>query len=189
MVSFLPSLTFNELFLQSFLNEEAPCAALGIVEVSKQEKGFIALKADEVVDDYERGFELGTQLLGNDRFAMLNLVFNFRDNNVYDVLLDLGAPATKRVLRAWEETGDYFFFVIREGSLNGFHNTIGSEWYEYDYFEVMANANTTESQYYSVVRAFHRKNSGRGTYLNLHYQYNTGFLDLKDNRFEARPMR
>lgn len=189
IITLLPPLTFNRLFLESFFDEEAPCAALGVVEIRKQEKGFIALKAEKELGDYQQGFELGTQLLGGDRFAMLHLVFNFRDSNIYDVLLNLGAPATKRVLRAWQETEDYFFFVFKDGGLTAFHNTIGSEWHEYNYFEVMEKSSASESQYESGVQAFNRKKMGRGIYLDLHYQDNTDFIDLMENRFEARPSR
>jgi threonine dehydrogenase-like Zn-dependent dehydrogenase len=42
---------------------------LVIVEIRKQEKGFIALKAEKDIDDYQQGFELGTQLLGGGGFA------------------------------------------------------------------------------------------------------------------------
>jgi hypothetical protein len=189
VISFLPPLTFNKLFLASFINEEAPCAALGIVETRKQEKGFIALKAEKELGDYEQGFDLGTELLGNDRFAVLHLILNFSENNTYDVLLNLGAAATKRVLRAWQETGDYFFFVFKDGGLTAFHQSIGDEWHAYHYFDVMKNSNTTESQYASAVQALNRKSLGHGTYLDLHYQNNTDFIDLSENRFETKPIR
>jgi hypothetical protein len=189
IITLLPPLTFNKLFLESFVDEEAPCAALGIVEIRKQEEGFIALKAEKDIGDYQQGFELGTQLLGGSGFAMLHLVFNFRDSNVYDVLLNLGEPATKRVLHAWRETEDYFFFVFKDGGLTAFHNSIGGEWHEYNYFGVMEGSSSSDSQYDQGIQAFHRKKMWRGTYLDLNYQSNTDFIDLTENRFEARTSR
>jgi hypothetical protein len=112
--------------------------------------------------------------------AVLHMIFNFSDDNIYDVLLNLGAAATKRVLRLWKETGDYFFFVMKDSGLTAFHQKIDTPWYEYDYFGVMERSKSSESQYDSAVQSFKRHNMGHGTYLYMNYQ---------DNRFEARPTR
>ncbi len=189
VITFLPPLTFNELFLRSFINEDPPCAALGVVETAGRKKGFIALKAEKEITNYSEGFDLGTQLLGNDRFAVLHMILNFSDDNIYDVLLNLGAAATKRVLRLWKETGDYFFFVMKDSGLTAFHQKIDTPWYEYNYFGIMERSKSTESQYDRAVQSFRRNNMGHGAYLYMNYQDNTDFLDLKDNRFEARPTR
>jgi hypothetical protein len=189
VITFLPPLTFNGLFLRSFVNEEPPCAALGVVETAGREKGFIALKAEKEISNYHEGFDLGTQLLGNNGFAVLHMILNFNEDNVYDVLLNPGAPATKRVMRLWKETRDYFFFVIKDGGLTAFHQELDTSWYEYDYFGVMELSKNTESQYDRAVRSFKKNKMGHGTFLYMNYQDNTEFLNLKENRFEAKPNR
>lgn len=189
VITLLPPLAFNELFLRSFINEEPPFAALGAVEMAGRERGFIALKAEKEITKYHGGFDLETQLLGNDRFAVLHMILNFRDDNIYDVLLDLGATATKRVLRLWKETGDYFFFVIKDGGLTAFHQKVYGSWYEYDYFGLMENSKNTESQYDKALQSFRKNKMGHGTFLYMNYQNNTEFLNLKENRFEYKPTR
>jgi hypothetical protein len=189
VVTFLPPLTFNGHFLDVFIREDAPCAALGIVETAGEEKGFIALKAEGEIGNLQRGFDLGTELLGNDSFAMLHLILNFSHDHIYDMLLNLGAAATKRVLSVWKATGDYFFFVFYGGSLTAFHQSIGDQWYEYNYFGVMENANHTQSRYDGAVESFKNKKIGHGAFLDLKYQDRVEFLDLKENRFEVKPAR
>ena len=53
----------------------------------------------------------------------------------------------------------------------------------------MENSGSSEYLYDLGVQAFNRKNLGRGTYLDLNYQNNTEFIELMENRFEARPSR
>lgn len=59
VITFLPPLTFNEHFLRAFTGEDAPCAALGIVETAGKEKGFIALKTEREISNQQSGFNLG----------------------------------------------------------------------------------------------------------------------------------
>ena len=46
---FLPKLTVNGQFIRDFIAAESPCFALGLVEERKQQCGFLALRADEVI--------------------------------------------------------------------------------------------------------------------------------------------
>jgi hypothetical protein len=189
VITFLPPLTFNEHFLRAFTAEDAPCAALGIVETAGKENGFIALRTEGEIGNQQGGFELGTELLGNDSFAMLHLILNFSNDHVYDVLLNLGAAATKRVMRVWEATGDYFFFVFKDGGMTAFHQKIDEPWYEYNYFGVMENADKTQPRYDGAVDSFKNNRMEHGLFLDLNYQNRVDFLDLKDNRFEVKPAR
>lgn len=189
VITFLPPLTFNEHFLRAFTGEDAPCAALGIVETAGKEKGFIALKTEREISNQQSGFDLGTELLGNDNFAMLHLVFNFGSDHVYDVLLNLGAAATKRVLSVWKETGDYFFFVFKGGGLTAFHQSLGRQWNEHNYFGIIENADSPQSRYDGAVESFKNNKMAHGLFFDLKYQDREEFLDLKENRFEVKPAR
>lgn len=189
VIAFLPPLTFNRHFLHRFVNEDPPCAALGIVETAGKQKGFIALRAEKEITNYHAGFDLGTQMLGNNGFAMLHLIFDFGDAQIFDVLLNLGAAATKRVLSVWKLTGDYFFFVFKDGGLTAFHQIIGAAWYDYNYFGVIAKSENSEAQYDRAVQAFRSSKAGHGIHLVLNYQNDTGLLDLKEDRFEVKSSR
>ncbi|MGD9249281.1 MAG: hypothetical protein PVI60_15050 [Desulfobacteraceae bacterium] len=188
-ITFLHPLTFNEYFIRSLTAEDVPCAAVGIVETAGKEKGFIALKTEGQISNQQSGFDLGTELLGNDNFAMLHLVLDFGGDHIYDVLLNLGAPATKRVLSVWKETGDYFFFVFKGGGLTAFHQSLGQQWSEHNYFGIIENADSPQSRYDGAVEAFRKNKMAHGLFFDLKYQDREEFLDLKENRFEVKPAR
>ncbi len=186
VITFLPPMIFNRYFIENFVQEKPPCAALGIVETKGQEKGFIAIKTENDMGDHQGGFDLGTQLLGSDDFAMLHLILNFNQDNIYDILLNLNSDVTKRVLKVWEKTGDYFFFVFNDGGLIAFSQEIGQGWYDYNYFEKIEKAKNSTSRYDGAVQAFKRNKMQHGIFLNLSFQNNTDFLDLKEQRFEVK---
>ncbi len=187
VITFLPPLVFNQHFIENFVQEKPPCAALGIVETKGQEKGFIAIKTENDMGDHQGGFDLGTQLLGSDDFAMLHLVLNFNQDNIYDIVLNLNSDVTKRVLKVWEKTGDHFFFVFNDGGgLIAFSQEIGQAWYDYSYFEKIGNAKNSTSRYDRAVQAFKKSKMQHGIFLNLCFQDNPDFLDLTEQRFEVK---
>jgi hypothetical protein len=187
VITFLSPLTFNQHFLSAFIGEETPCAALGIVETAGKEKGFIALKVEWKIGSLQRGFDLSTDLFGSGDFAMLHLVFNFGIDHVYDVLLNLGAAATKRVLSVWKETGDHCFFIFQGRDLTAFHQILSPQWNEHNYFGIMENVVSPQSRYDSAVASFKNKKMVHGLLFDVKYQDREEFLDLKANRFEVRP--
>jgi hypothetical protein len=62
----LPRLTVNSRFIDEFLAAEAPCCALGLVEVRKQTYGFLALRPEMVIPEIYTctGFSFGHSLFG-----------------------------------------------------------------------------------------------------------------------------
>jgi len=100
VTTILPPLFFNRSFLDRFVHSEQPCAALGLVETIGQKKGFLAIKVPDPIEDSvtANGLDLGSELLGNDDFAVLHLILEFSQNHVFDVVINLGANVSKRVL-------------------------------------------------------------------------------------------
>ena len=188
VITLLPSLIFNGTFLESFVNETPSCAALGIVEIRGEKKGFLAINTEPLADSTtQNGFDLGIQFLGKTDFLTLHLILNFNQDCIFDVLLNLNAEVSKSVLRLWEQTGDYFFFLINNGGgLTAFSQDISSAWYDNKYFDIIAKAKNSKSQYDKAVKDFKNKNMGHGMFLDYIYQNNIEYLDLEENRFEVK---
>jgi hypothetical protein len=53
----------------------------------------------------------------------------------------------------------------------------------------MENADSPQSRYGGAVEAFKNSSMAQGVFLYLNYQNRVEFLDLKENRFEAKPAR
>ena len=75
----LPVLTVNRSFMHKFMDAEAPCGALDLVEENGRQGGFVALDLDADVpfDVTARGFRLEHSLLGNATFEVIRLAFAF----------------------------------------------------------------------------------------------------------------
>ena len=181
-------MTFNKNFISSFVGENRPCAALGIIETVGQQKGFLAFKPDKAfsASTGQNGFDLGSELLGTDKVAVLHLVLNFDSIHTYDILLNLNSPVVKRVLKVWKKTDDYFFFAFRENGFTAFEQTLGEAWYRDNYFGMAEKATNTQSQYEDSVNAIKKTDMLHGTYIDLIFQNEVEFLDLTENRFEVK---
>jgi hypothetical protein len=181
-------MTFNKNFVSGFVEESRPCAALGIIEIAGQQKGFLAFKPDKAfsASTGQNGFDLGSELLGTDKVAVLHLILKFDSMHVYDVLLNLNSPVVKTVLKVWEKTGNYFFFAFRESGFTAFEQTLGEAWYRDNYFGMAETAINTRSQYEDSVNAIKKTDMLYGTYIDLIFQDEVGFLNLTENRFEVK---
>ena len=188
VINFLPPMTFNKNFVSSFVGENRPCAALGIIETVGQQAGFLAFKPDKAfsASTSQNGFDLGSELLGTDKVAVLHLILKFDSMHVYDVLLNLSSPVVKKVLKVWEKTGNYFFFAFRESGFTAFEQTLGEAWYRDNYFGMAEIAINTQSHYEDSVNAIKKTDMLYGTYIDLIFQEEVEFLDLTENRFEVK---
>ena len=188
IIKFLPPMAFNKNFISNFVKEDRPCAALGIVEIAGQQKGFLAFKPDKDFDESmgQNGFDLGSELLGTSEMAILHLILNFGNNHIYDVFLNLNSPVAKSVFRVWEETDDYYFFAFRENGFTAFDQTLGEAWHRDNYFRMIEKAENTVSQYENAVNSIKDTDMVYGNYIDLVFQNEVDFLDLTENRFEVK---
>ena len=71
----LPVLTVNRSFLYQFMAAETPCGALGLVEESGRQSGFVALHLDEDIPSEvtAKGFRFRHSLLSGDTFEVIHL--------------------------------------------------------------------------------------------------------------------
>jgi len=188
IIKFLPPMTFNKNFISNFVGEDRPCAALGIVEIAGQQKGFLAFKPDKGFNELtgQNGFDLGSELLGTSKMAILHLILNFDNNHIYDVFLNLNSPVVKNVLRVWEKTDDHFFFAFGANGFTAFDQTLGEAWHKDNYFGMIEKATNTISQYENAVNTIKNTDMVYGKYIDLVFQNEVEFLDLTENRFEVK---
>lgn len=73
-----PKLTAHRRFISDFMEAEAPCFALGMVEERGEKVGFLGIRPDVAMppDVLAAGFGFGHFLFGNDRFVAVHLAFN-----------------------------------------------------------------------------------------------------------------
>ncbi|MCP3875187.1 MAG: hypothetical protein GY699_18790, partial [Desulfobacteraceae bacterium] len=180
IIKFLPPMTFNKNFISKFIGEKRSCAALGIVETSGQQKGFLAFKPDKGFNTStgQNGFELGSGLLGTSKIAILHLVLNFDNEYIYDILLNLNSPVVRNVLKVWEKTDDHFFFAFGDSGFTAFDQTLGEAWRKDNYFGMLERATNTVSQYEDTVNALKNTDMLFGTHIDLIFQDEVEFLDL-----------
>ncbi len=78
------------------------------------------------------------------------------------------------------------WILANGGGLIAFSQEIGQGWYDYNYFEKIEKAKNSTSRYDRAVRAFKRNKMQHGIYLDLIFENNIDFLDLKEQRFEVK---
>ena len=110
----LPRLTVNRQFMSDFIAAETPCFALGLVEVRKRPRGFLALRPDRTIppDVSDGGFRFGHSLLGNADFEVVHFAFDFYGFETYNVLVNPNSPLVQTVLTMMVESAAYFFFAL-----------------------------------------------------------------------------
>ena len=187
-----PALVVNRLFMQAFLAADAPCLALGMVEVQQQLCGMLALRLDEAIPAAiaDRGFEFGHALFGKTTFAVLHLVFAFPGFQTYNVLINPNNLVVQAVLRTMLDDGDYFFFALQpQGQVTAFRAELGSD----SLAVLRANrarlqtSTTTDAQYQQALTSFAAHPAPAGVLLRWVCRETVAALDLTTDRMTLTP--
>ncbi|MEM8804543.1 MAG: hypothetical protein AAGF01_00655 [Cyanobacteria bacterium P01_G01_bin.38] len=156
----LPSLTVNRSFIEAFITADAPCCALGMVEVEHRQTGFLALRPETAIppEVSDIGFRFGHSLYGTSTFEVIHFGFEFYGFQTYHVLLNPNNPIVQAVLQTMLESGDYLFFALdaHSGSATAFRSDLGqhlmsnlaADW------ERIQMSTTADSQYRQAVSRF-----------------------------------
>ena len=188
----LPVLTVNRSFLYEFMDAEPPCGALGLVEESGQQSGFVALHLDEEIPSEvtARGFQFGHSLLGDDAFEVVHFAFEFYGFGTWNILINPNNPLVQAVLTRVLEDGDYFFIALSpDGRVTAFRSEVGQDVLSY----VKANlprllgSTTTETQYDLACVSFAGSPRPPGPLLHWVCRDKTQYLDLSTDRLELNP--
>jgi len=190
--SILPTLTVNELFIRDLMSEEAPCFALGYVEVNGDLCGFLAVRPAETIPSSctANGFSFGHSVLGIDDNPVLHFGFHFYGHNTYHGLVNPGNPIVQSVLTTMTETGQYFFFSINpdqtvtsfgatleDGDLAGLKTNL----------ERFKQVTCMPAQYEKTVKVFSENPSPPGQMLNWVCRDNKDYLNLNEYPLEMTP--
>jgi len=184
-------LTINERFLRAFLDAEASCAALGLVEEARQVRGFVAARINESlpIQAARSGGDFGYELLGTDRYEIVHLILNFPGLQPYDILLNPNNPVVRKVLDVMRETAQYFIFVIVADGMTAFHKDMDEEsldWFN-RYGRVVHTSTTTIQEYERGLRNFTKDDRFmHGKLLSWVCREDMAALDSQEDRFEVR---
>ena len=184
-------LTFNKRFLRAFIDAEAPCAALGLVEEAGQTRGFVAARTNESLPDHtaQAGFDFGSELLGTDRYQLIHFILHFQGFQTYDILLNPNNPLVRTVVEVMRETEQYFFFMFNEGELVAFQESMGQQnldWFS-SYGNVVHTATTTPEEYERGLQGITKSDRFlHGKLLDWVCRNDVSFLDLQEDRLEVR---
>ena len=187
-----PALVVNRLFMQAFLAADAPCLALGMVEVQQQLCGMLALRLDEAIPApvADRGFEFGHTLFGTTTFVVLHFVCAFPGFQTYNVLINSNNLVVQAVLRTMLDDGDYFFFALQpQGQVTAFRADLGSD----SLAVLRANrirlqtSTTTDAQYQQALTSFAAHPAPAGILLPWVCRETVAALDLTTDRMTLTP--
>ena len=189
----LPVLTVNRSFLYEFTDAEPPCGALGLVEESGRQSGFVALHLDEDIPSEvtARGFRFGHSLLGGDSFEVIHFAFEFYGFRTWNLLINPNNPLVQAVLRRMLEDEDYFFFALSAGGrATTFRSEVGQDVLLYVKANLsrLQHSTTTEIQYDLACLSFAGNPTPPGALLNWVCRDKTEYLDLSTDRLELNPV-
>lgn len=189
---FLPKLALNRQFVYDLVDADAPCCALGMIEVRENQFGVLAIRPsdDFPADTSSEGFELGHSLLGSTDYEVVHFAFDFYDVATYNVLANPSSPLVKAVVRNMIQRGHYFILVIRPDNgvtvfraggdpndLTGLKDNLP---------RVLASS-TTAVQYEKALASYQQRPYPPGQLLNWVCRDNTSYLDLSTDRLELNP--
>jgi hypothetical protein len=188
----LPKLTVNRLLVSTFLAEQTPCLALGLVEEGIDQCALIPLRLDQAIPRTVSavGFRFGNALLGASRWKVVHFAFEFYGFATYNVLINPSDPVARSVLITMIDTGDYFFLALdSDRRATAFRSAIGTD----NLAGLRANLSrlqgsaTTDAQYRQAVSQFERHPDPPGTLLTWVCRTNVEYLDLAQDRLVLSP--
>jgi hypothetical protein len=175
VVPLLPRLTVNGAFMDEFLAAPGPCGALGLVEVQRRTRGFLAIRPDDILPPAvtAAGFGFGHALLGTSQYTVVHFAFEFYGFARYNVLVRPDHPIVRTVLTRMVDSGEFFFFALDgNGTATTFNADIGRG-RDADMAGLQRNlprilrAATTEAQYCDALARFRANPDPPGTLLRI----------------------
>ena len=190
--SMLPVLIMNRLLIQDLMDVDAPCFALGKVQLNNETTGFIAVRPPEAIPDEStlKGFDFGHSVIGIEDSPVLHFAFNFHGHMTYHGLVNPGNTIVQNVLSSMIETGHYLFFSINPDQTA---TSFGAMLPDKDAFGLKSNlerfkkVSCMPSQYEKTVEVFGRNPLPPGEMLNWVCRDNPDYLDLDRYPMEVNP--
>ncbi len=189
----LPRMIINRAFVENFLDEAAPCFAMGVLEQRKKQCAFLALRLEEFISDdvSSLGFNFGHSVFGNKDFEVLHFAFSFYGYKTYNALINPSNMIIKTALKLMVEAKEYFFFAINpDNSVVAFNTDIKEDFgitgiWRHD--DRIWRSTTTQKQYEKAVVEFTEDPDPPGTMLEWVCFDNPDYLDLTGEVIEMTP--
>lgn len=189
----LPTLTVNRPFMKAFLASDAPCFALGLVEVQNRQRGFLVLRTNPAIppDIADGGLNFGHALYGNPRFETIQFSFEFYGYETYNVLINPNNAIARAVLQAMIGSGDFFFFAVdvQNSSVIAFRTDIGQNCLtnlSADWDRIQASA-TSEIDYRRARMGFAQNPDPPGILMEWVCWEDINYLDLTQDCIALTP--
>jgi hypothetical protein len=190
----LPALTLNRLFVSDLMAANAPCFAMGYVEVEEHQSvsGFLALRPHEAIPSVstDQGFRFGHCVLGVGGSPVLQFTFEFYGHALFHALVNPGSPIVQAVLSTMVETKDYFFFAINpDQQVTAFRSHLETDNLAglHTNLENFGRVTCLPAQYEKVCRAFAGNPQPPGQILDWVCRDNPDYLDLTRHRLALNP--
>lgn len=192
---YLPTLTVNKSFMRTFLSSSPPCAALGLIEETGVEIGFLGMRPERIIPEkvLAKGFNFGHGLIGTADYTLIQFGFEFYGFGTYYVLLNPNTILVQTVLTKMIESGNYFFLALNPNkSISTYKADIGMENLAglRTNFPKIKAATTTDEQYNRGLHYFSQAPDPKdGKLLNWVCRDTMDFLDLtkEENRLDLNP--
>lgn len=189
---FRPALSVNRPFMKEFVESDAPCLGMGLVNELGRKSGFLALRPGEQIPQEvtARGMNFGHSLLGNSSMEVIHFAFEFYGFGHYNVLVNPNDEMVQSVLDVMIEDGDYFLFSLAPNNrVTAFRADIG-----HDALNMLTanmsrirNSATTDEQYSMAVEKFSANPIPEGPTLNWVCRNRIDYLDIESDPLELTP--
>ena len=126
----LPELILNRKFMMDFVEAEAPCFAMGLVEADGEETGFLAMRPSKPIpgEFLALGMAFGHRLAVIEDDMLCQFVFSIYGYEQYSALVNPASPMVREVLEIMIARQDYFFFILNpDGKASAFRSNLGQE--------------------------------------------------------------
>ncbi|MCH8291388.1 hypothetical protein IH992_09835 [Candidatus Poribacteria bacterium] len=189
----LPTLTVNRSFIAEFIDADAPCVAMGMIQENDQQYGLLALRPSEPIpaEVTARGFSFGHSMFGSDRFEVIHFAFHFVGYQTYNVLVNPNNRIVQKVVAHMIDSGDYFFLILNpDNGVTTFRSEVGRD----NLSELKSRrrriqlSTTSLVQYEQGVSAFVQNPDNAGIVVNWVCRDNVEYLDLSNETLELNPV-
>ena len=191
----LPRIIVNRAFIEDFMDEDAPCFAMAILEERQKKSAFLALRTTTPLphDVTQVGFNFGHTLIGNKDFEVVHFAFEFYGFQTFNALVNPANANIQAVLQLMMDKKEYFFFAINPGgSVTAFKAEIDDD-HELNLQGIMLHkdrikrSKTTSQQYEKAFASFAKNPDPAGEMLEWVCRDDPKYLDLSGEVIEMKP--
>lgn len=191
-MSQLPTLTVNESFFFDFMDAQAPCVALGLVEDAGETFGLISLRPGVVLppEVTRSGFRFGHAVRGTTAFEVIWFSFEFYGFGHYHTLINPNDPIARAVIAQMLDRGEYSFLAVDQvNNVVVFRAELGEDVITglREHWPRLEKSRTSPREYTAAMQQVCTEQAGDATYLEWVCRERVEYLDLTTERLDLKP--